>query len=80
MTETIINLETVNPIEFFGVNNKKLDLLKKKFPLLKILSRGTQIKLSGAPEHIETAKEKIDLILQYLERNGDLSEKLDFYI
>ena len=45
MTETIINLETVNPIEFFGVNNGKLDLLKKKFPLLKILIRGTQIKL-----------------------------------
>ncbi len=74
MTETIINLETVNPIEFFGVNNKKLDLLKKKFPLLKILSRGTQIKLSGAPEQIESAREKIDLIIQYLERNGDLSE------
>ena len=74
MTETIINLETVNPIEFFGVNNGKLDLLKKKFPLLKILSRGTQIKLSGATEQIETAKEKIDLILQYLERNGNLTE------
>lgn len=74
MTETIINLETVNPIEFFGVNNKKLDLLKKKFPLLKILSRGTQIKLSGAPEQIESAKEKIELVIQYLERNGDLSE------
>ncbi len=74
MTETIINLETVNPIEFFGVNNGKLDLLKKKFPLLKILSRGTQIKLSGSPEQVENAKEKIDLIVQYLERNGHLSE------
>ena len=74
MTETIINLETVNPIEFFGVNNGKLDILKKKFPLLKILSRGTQIKLSGAPEQVENAKEKIDLIVQYLERNGHLSE------
>ncbi|HCT21940.1 MAG TPA: phosphate starvation-inducible protein PhoH, partial [Chitinophagaceae bacterium] len=74
MTETIINLETVNPIEFFGVNNGKLDLLKKKFPLLKILSRGSQIKLSGAPEQIESAKEKIGLIVQYLERNGHLSE------
>jgi len=61
LTETIINLETVNPIEFFGVNNGKLDILKKKFPLLKILSRGTQIKLSGSPEQVETAKEKIDL-------------------
>ncbi|HRI20591.1 MAG TPA: PhoH family protein [Panacibacter sp.] len=73
MTETIINLDSVNPIEFFGVNNRKLDLLKKKFPLLKILSRGTQIKLSGAPEHIEPAREKIELIIQYMERNGDLS-------
>lgn len=74
MTETIINLETVNPIEFFGVNNRKLDLLKKKFPLLKILSRGTQVKLSGAPEQIESAREKIDLIIQYMERNGDMSD------
>ncbi len=74
MTETIINLETINPIEFFGVNNGKLDILKKKFPLLKILSRGTQIKLSGAPEQIDSAREKIDLIISYLERNGNMSQ------
>ncbi len=74
MTEAIINLNTLNPIEFFGVNNNKLDILRKKFPLLKILSRGTQIKLSGAQEQVESAKEKIDLIIQYMERNGDLSE------
>ena len=74
MTETIINLETVNPIEFFGVNNGKLDILKKRFPLLKMLSRGTQLKLSGSPEQILTAKEKINLIVQYLQKNGHMSE------
>jgi phosphate starvation-inducible protein PhoH and related proteins len=74
LTETIISLETVNPIEFFGVNNGKLDILKKKFPLLKILSRGTQLKLSGSPEQVENAKEKIELIVQYLQRNGHMSE------
>jgi phosphate starvation-inducible PhoH-like protein len=74
LTDTIINLESVNPIEFFGVNNGKLDILRKKFPLLKILSRGTQLKISGAPEQIESAREKIDLIVQYLQRNGHLSE------
>lgn len=74
MTESIINLDNVNPIEFFGVNNGKLDLLKKKFPLLKILSRGTQLKLSGAPEEVANAKEKIAQIVGYLERNGHLSE------
>ena len=74
LTEQIINLETVNPIEFFGVNNNKFDILKKKFPLLKILSRGSLIKITGTPEDVETAKEKISLIVQYLERNGHLSE------
>jgi len=74
LTETIINLETVNPIEFFGVNNGKLDILKKKFPLLKILSRGTQLKLSGSPEQVDNAREKINLIVQYLQRNGHMSE------
>jgi phosphate starvation-inducible PhoH-like protein len=73
LTETIINLDSVNPIEFFGANNGKLELLKKRFPLLKILSRGTQLKLSGSPEQIEQAKEKIDLLVQYLERNGNVS-------
>ncbi|WP_298733172.1 PhoH family protein [uncultured Chitinophaga sp.] len=74
MTESIINLDSINPIEFFGVNNGKLDLLKKKFPLLKILSRGTQLKLSGAPEEVATAKDKIGQIVKYLERNGNLTE------
>ena len=74
MTEQIINLETINPIEFFGVNNNKFDTLKKKFPLLKILSRGSLIKISGKPEDVSIASERIHLIIQYLERNGHMSE------
>jgi len=74
LTEQIINLETVNPIEFFGVNNNKFDILKRKFPLLKILSRGSLIKITGKAEDVDMAKEKIGLIVQYLEKNGHLSE------
>jgi phosphate starvation-inducible PhoH-like protein len=74
LTEAIINLESINPIEFFGVNNGKLDLLKKRFPLLKILSRGTQIKLSGSAEQIDSAREKIETLVQYLQKNGNVSQ------
>jgi len=74
LTEAIINLETVNPIEFFGINNSKFDILKKKFPLLKILSRGSQIKLSGRPDEVAMAQGKISQVIKYLERNGHLSE------
>ena len=75
MTEAIINIESVNPIEFFGINNSKFDLLKKRFPLLKILSRGSQLKLSGKPEEVNGAKERIGQVIKYLERNGHLSEQ-----
>jgi len=74
LTEAIINLETVNPIEFFGINNNKFDLLKRRFPLLKILSRGSQIKLSGQPDEVAAAQIKINQVIKYLERNGHLSE------
>ncbi|MGH2642870.1 MAG: PhoH family protein, partial [Chitinophagaceae bacterium] len=35
--------------------------------------RGTQIKLSGAPEEIETAREKINQVIKYIERNSHVS-------
>jgi phosphate starvation-inducible PhoH-like protein len=74
LTEAIINLETVNPIEFFGINNSKFELLKRKFPLLKILSRGTQIKITGQPDEVANAQAKISQVIQYLERNGHVSD------
>ncbi len=74
MTEAIINLETVNPIEFFGINNSKFEILKRRFPLLKLLSRGTQIKISGQPDEVNAAQAKIGQVIQFLERNGHMSE------
>jgi phosphate starvation-inducible protein PhoH and related proteins len=74
LTEAIINLETVNPIEFFGINNSKFEILKRKYPLLKLLSRGSQIKISGQPDEVTAAQVKINQVIQYLERNGHLSE------
>jgi phosphate starvation-inducible PhoH-like protein len=74
LTEAIINLETVNPIEFFGINNNKFEILKRRFPLLKILSRGSQVKLSGQPDEVATAQIKIGQVIKYLERNGHLSD------
>lgn len=64
----------MNPIEFFGVNNGKFDILRRKFPLLKLLSRGSQIKITGQPDEVANAQAKISQVIQYLERNGHLSE------
>jgi phosphate starvation-inducible protein PhoH and related proteins len=74
LTEIILNVEHINPLEFFGINNSKFDILKKQFPLLKILSRGSQIKLSGQAEQVATVASKLQLIITYLEKNGHISD------
>ncbi len=74
MTEVILNVEHINPLEFFGINNSKFDILKKQFPLLKILSRGSQIKLSGQAEQVNSVASKLQLIINYLEKNGNISD------
>ncbi len=74
MSEVIINIDGVNPLAFYGVNNSKLNLLKKAFPKLKIVSRGTKVKLAGNEDDIQTVQEKINLMLRLLERDGHLSD------
>lgn len=74
MTELILNVEHINPLEFFGINNSKFEILKKQFPLLKILSRGSQIKLSGQAEQVTSVASKLQLIITYLEKNGHISD------
>jgi phosphate starvation-inducible PhoH-like protein len=74
LTEVILNVEHINPLEFFGINNSKFDILKKQFPLLKILSRGSQIKLSGQAEQVNNVASKLQLIVSYLEKNGHISD------
>ena len=73
MSELTINIEQVNPIDFFGVNNSKLNVLKKKFPLLKVVSRGTKIKAAGSEEELALFEDKVKVLLQYLEKYGKLT-------
>lgn len=72
MSEIIINLEGIDPVEFFGVNNSKLTLLKNSFPKLKIVSRGNKIKAVGNEEEIERFENKINQMLEMTERYGHI--------
>ncbi len=74
MTEKIIHIQDINPTEFFGVNNFKFEILRKTFPKLKIMARGTQLKLQGASEEIENAESRINNVLSYIHKFGNISE------
>jgi phosphate starvation-inducible PhoH-like protein len=52
LNELIIDLSESNPIEFFGVKNKNLTFLKSHFPKLKIVARGSTMKIYGDEEQL----------------------------
>jgi phosphate starvation-inducible protein PhoH and related proteins len=75
MTEKIISIESINPLEIFGVNDTNLDLLKKHFLKLKIVARGTEIKIFGNEEDILDFDRKFSLLLMHYDRFGKVSEQ-----
>lgn len=75
MTEIAINLENINPVDFFGVNNTNLTLLKKAFPALKIASRGNKMKIAGNPKDIQQLQETVDAMMHLVEKYGRLSSR-----
>jgi len=76
LSQVIISLERVDPVEFLGVHNAKIDILKKTYPKLKIVSRGNNIKITGSDKEVTQLNEKIELMMQYIEKYGFLSNNI----
>jgi len=74
LTELTINIEGIDPIDFFGVNNARFNFVKKNFPTLRMVSRGSSIRAEGNDEDLAIFKEKVDSMLAHIERFGKLTE------
>lgn len=66
MSEIVLTIEEVDPLELFGQNNSKLNLFRKAFPEVVVTSRGDQIKLSGKKKQTQSAKDKFEMMLRIL--------------
>ncbi len=75
MTEITLNIEGIDPIDFFGVNNSRFNYIKKSFPTLRMVSRGSSIKAEGSENDISVFKQKVELMVDYIEHNGKLTEE-----
>jgi phosphate starvation-inducible PhoH-like protein len=74
MTEKIITLDSIEPVEIYGVNDVKLNIIKKYFPKLKIIARGYSLKILGEAEEIKRFEKKLELLVDHYHRNGLLTE------
>ncbi|WP_372776608.1 PhoH family protein [Mangrovibacterium sp.] len=74
MFEKIILLEGVDPLEFYGVNNAKIDLIKAFFPKLKIVSRGNQLIVQGDKKESTSFEQKLEQLLDHYHQFNILPE------
>lgn len=75
LTEISINLDNISPVDFFGINNANLNLLKKAFPQLKIASRGNKIKIAGQEDDIALLEDTVQSMMHMAEKYGKVSTK-----
>lgn len=74
MTEKIITLDSVEPVEIYGVNDVKLNVIKKHFPKLKLIARGYSLKVLGDPAEISRFEKKLDLLVDNYHKSGVLTD------
>ncbi len=73
MSEVVIPIDTFNPVEFFGVNDANLEVIRKNFPELKLVARGNEIKVIGDDKNIHIFSEKINRLIQHYQKFGSLT-------
>ncbi|WP_405376644.1 PhoH family protein [Nonlabens sp. Asnod3-A02] len=76
MNELIIDLSESNPGEFFGVKNKNLAFLKSHFPKLKIVARGSTMKVFGDEEQLEEFDKRIQMLLAHFAKYNKMDENV----
>ncbi|WP_298613259.1 PhoH family protein [uncultured Odoribacter sp.] len=73
MIEKRISIGNIDPIDFYGVNNTKFNILKDYFPKLKIIARGDEIIIQGEESDIEILYSKITALLEHYHRYNMLT-------
>lgn len=76
LSEIILHIEEVNPLELFGENNVKLNLLREAFPDVVMTSRGHQLKLSGDKGSTQKAKARVEMMVRLLKEHHELSVQM----
>ena len=76
MNELILELEEITPKDFFGPQNKNIELLKKYFPKLKIVARGNKITAFGDEELLEEFDKRMEMLFSHFGNYNKIDENM----
>lgn len=63
--EKQIILEGIDPLEFYGINDVKINLIKTFFPRIRITARGNSLYLQGEEKELRYFEKKFNYILDH---------------
>ncbi len=72
-SEINLTVEGIEPLELFGENNLKLNLLRQAYPDVQITSRGNILKLTGEKKDTQEVKSRFEMMVRYLKEHQELS-------
>ncbi|HOI33484.1 MAG TPA: PhoH family protein, partial [Bacteroidales bacterium] len=74
MSERIIQVENVSPIDLYGPSDIFFNQIKSYFPKLDIIARGDFLKIIGDPGEMAVFSSRFELLLVHLDRFGKINE------
>jgi phosphate starvation-inducible PhoH-like protein len=76
LAERVIDIRSIDPIEIYGVNDAKLDQIRKYFPKLKLVARGHAIRVMGEEKELQRFEKSMDAFMSHHSRYGTLTESI----
>ena len=72
--ESKIDLENLDPVDLYGVNEQRLEHVRTMFPKIKLVARGNQIKVLGEAAEVERFTAFLDKIKRHYATYNSLSD------
>jgi phosphate starvation-inducible PhoH-like protein len=76
LNQLSIELTEINPRDFFGNQNANIDLLKKYFPKLKLVARGSKLKAFGDDQVLQEFDKRIAMLLEHFGTYNRIDENI----
>ncbi|WP_426586967.1 PhoH family protein [Mucilaginibacter sp. R-33] len=73
MNELKLSIENVNPAVLWGPNNDHFEIIKKQYPKLKIVARGSEVKVLGDDNELNVFQEKFTHLINHVEKFENLN-------
>ncbi|MFK7050668.1 PhoH-like protein [Flavobacterium columnare] len=76
MNERVIELENIAPKEFWGAHDNHLETIKKYYPKLKIVARGTTLKAFGEQEVLDEFEVRFRRLMLHFTRFNSIDDNV----